>query len=143
MELYKYKEYLLGKLESHLFLWDSNWECFRPITNIGWNGTKIEIDDCRFKQDLFSAEYGFGEFKELCKKLDSTIDLTSYKIIEDISLISKTSEHFKDRKIPFLNSCSSRSTNAWLKYLKFHNLKQKTLHKSFKDNRVTKRLIRK
>lgn len=143
MELYKFKEYLIGKLESHLFLWDSNWECFRPISNIGWNGIKITIDDYKFKNDLFSSDYGFGEFKLICKNLDLATDLTSYKIIEDVSILNKDLEFFKDRKIPFLNSCTERNTLSWIKYLRFSNLKQKTLRK-FKNNiRVTKRLLRK
>ena len=143
MELYKFKDNLIAKLESHLFLWDSNWERFRPITNIGWNGTKIEIDDYEFKEDLFSENYGFGEFKDICKKLDSQIDLTSFKIIDHINILSKNVEFFKDRKIPFLNSCTSKSTSGWLKYLKFINQRQKTLRK-FKNNvRVTRRLLRK
>ena len=148
MDLYKFQDYLIGKLESQLFLWDSNWECFRPITNIGWNNNKITIDDYKFKNDLFSLTYGFGEFKELCQKLSLEIDLSSYKIIEDISLISKNYLiHFKDRKIPFLNECSLKSKNtiSWLKYLKYLNLKQRTLRKIHNNtnNRVTKRLLRK
>lgn len=143
MDLYKFKDYLIARLESHLFLWDSNWECFRPITNIGWNGIKIEIDDYKFKQNIFSENYGFGDFKDVCKKLDSEIDLTSFKIIDDLNILSKNVEFFKDRKIPFLNLCTSKSTSGWLKYLKFINQRQKTLRK-FKNNvRVTRRLLTK
>ena len=143
MDLYKFKDNLIAKLESHLFLWDSNWECFRPITNIGWNGFKIEIDDYKFKQDLFSENYGFGDFKDVCNKLDSEIDLSTFKIIDDLNILSKNVEFFKDRKIPFLNSCTSKSTSGWLKYLKFINQRQKTLRKIKNNVRVTKRLLRK
>jgi hypothetical protein len=149
MDLYKYQDYLIGKLESQLFLWDSNWECFRPITNIGWDNNKITFDDYKFKNDLFSLTYGFGEFKELCQKLSLEIDLTCYKIINDISLLTNSNYliHFKDRKIPFLNECSLKSKNtiSWLKYLKYLNLRQKTLRRFHNNinNRVTKRLLRK
>jgi hypothetical protein len=131
-------EELYCKLEFQLFIWDSSWELWRPITKIGWSGTKITYDDKKYKKDIFDPWYGFGssEMKELCKKLTTFIDRSKYQ--ENIESLFE-GEFLYDRKIGFLDSCSPIKTKeSWHKYLKYMNQKSKTLRK-FIDNKKTLR----
>jgi hypothetical protein len=131
-------EELYCKLEFQLFIWDSSWELWRPITKVGWSGTKITYDDKKYKKDIFDPWYGFGssEMKELCKKLTTFIDRSKYQ--ENIESLFE-GEFLYDRKIGFLDSCSPIKTKeSWHKYLKYMNQKSKTLRK-FVDNKKTLR----
>lgn len=131
-------EELYCKLEFQLFIWDSSWEMWRPITKVGWSGTKITYDDRKYKKDIFDPWYGFGssEMKELCKKLTTFIDRSKYQ--ENIESLFE-GEFLYDRKIGFLESCSPIKTKeSWHKYLKYMNQKSKTLRK-FVDNKKTLR----
>jgi len=131
-------EELYCKLEFQLFIWDSSWEMWRPITKVGWSGTKITYDDKKYKKDIFDPWYGFGssEMKELCKKLTTFIDRSKYQ--ENIESLFE-GEFLYDRKIGFLESCSPIKTKeSWHKYLKYMNQKSKTLRK-FVDNKKTLR----
>ena len=133
-------EELYCKLEFQLFIWDSSWEMWRPITKVGWSGTKITYDDKKYKKDIFDPWYGFGssEMKELCKKLTTFIDRSKYK--ENIESLFE-GEFLYDRKIGFLESCFPIKTKeSWHKYLKYMNQKSKTLRKII-DNKKTLRKI--
>ena len=138
MNVIKHEE-LYCKLEFQLFIWDSAWELWRPITRVGWSGIKITYDDRKYKKDIFDPWYGFGsaEMKELCKKLTAFIDREKYT--ENIESLFEYPEFVYDRKISFLDSCSSIKTKeSWHKYLKYMNQKSKTLRK-FIDNKKTKK----
>jgi hypothetical protein len=137
MNVIKHEE-LYCKLEFQLFVWDSGWETWRPITKIGWNGSKITYDDRKYKKDIFDPWYGFGssDMKDLCKKLTDFIDRQKYT--ENIESLFE-GEFLYDRKIGFLDSCSDIKTKqSWQKYLKYMNQKSKTLRK-FTDSRKTLR----
>jgi hypothetical protein len=138
MELIKHGE-LFGKLESQLFIWDSNWESFRPIEKIGWNGKNITYSDYRYKQDLFDPWYGYGssEMKQLCKRLIEIVDLGKYT--EDITVLFKDTEWFRDRKVSFL-PCAPKTPDSWLKYIKYAKSKARTL-RTFKHSKKTKRIM--
>jgi hypothetical protein len=118
MDVIKHEE-LYCKLQFQLFVWDTSWELWRPISAIGWNGTKITYDDHEYKKDIFDAYYGFGsqEMKDLCKKLTEFIDREKYT--EDIEKLFDYPEFLYDRKIGFLQSCLDIKTKeSWKKYLK-------------------------
>lgn len=138
MNVIKHEE-LYCKLEFQLFLWDSAWELWRPITKVGWSGSKITYDDTKYKKDIFDPWYGFGssEMKDLCKKLTDFINRTKYS--ENIESLFEYPEFLYDRKIGFLDSCSDIKTkHSWQKYLKYLGTKNKTLRK-FTDNKKTRR----
>jgi hypothetical protein len=138
MELIKHGE-LFGKLESQLFIWDSNWESFRPIEKIGWDGKNITYSDYKYKEDLFDPWYGYGssEMKQLCKRLIEIVDLGKYS--EDITILFKDTEWFRDRKVSLL-PCAPKSSSSWLKYIKYTKSKARTL-RTFKHSKKTKRVM--
>jgi hypothetical protein len=144
MDVIKHEE-LYCKLQFQLFLWDTGWEIWRPISAIGWNGSKITYDDYEYKKNIFDPYYGFGslEMKELCKKLTDFVDRTNYT--EDIEKLFDYPEFLYDRKIRFLDCCPQlniKTKESWHKYLKYMNQKSRTLRK-FIDCKKTLRRKRK
>jgi hypothetical protein len=131
--------HLYCKLETQLFVWDTLWETWRPISAVGWNGREITFDDREYKQDIFDSAYGFGsqEMKSLCEKLNAFIDRTKYS--EDVQKFFTKPEFFFDRKLEFLPSCTNlRTKESWKKYLQYSGSTSKTLRK-FVDGRKTRR----
>jgi len=138
MELCKFKGVLYGKLDRQLFVWESEWDSFRPIEKIAWDGSKIITIDI-YRKDIFHPFYGFGssEMKELCKKLTETTELG---IPESDSLPWIENEWFRDRKCTFAYTCTPRNTVSWTRYIKYLNSKPKTLRRH-SDSRKTRRLV--
>jgi hypothetical protein len=137
LEVIKHNE-LYCKLDFQVFVWDSGWDFWRPVTKVGWNGSEITYDDSEYKKDIFDPSYGFGssEMKELCKKLNDFID--KEKFTSNIEILFDL-EFLYDRKIGFLDSCSDIKTkDSWKKYLKYMGQTSRTLRR-FVDNRKTKR----
>jgi hypothetical protein len=130
---------LYCKLEFQLFVWDTTWEIWRPISAVGWNGHTITFDDHHYKKDIFDSAYGFGseEMKALCEKLTEFVDRTKYT--EDIQKLFTKPEFFYDRKIEFLPSCTNLKTkDSWKRLLKYTKTSNRTLRK-FIDSRKTRR----
>jgi hypothetical protein len=71
MDLCEFQGRTFGKLKGHIFVLEPSWDNFRPIEYVGWNGTKFEIVDKKFKQNFFDSNYGYGsaEMKKACSKL--------------------------------------------------------------------------
>jgi len=136
MELCKFRGTLYGKLKTHLFVWDSEWDTFRPIETIGWNGSEITYRDEKYKRDIFDPWYGFGssDMKALCKKL------TYEDVPESDTIPWVKGEWWRDRECSFTSDCISRSPVSWQKYIKYTNSKSRTL-RSHTKNRATKRLL--
>jgi hypothetical protein len=133
--------------EKQLYIFDSNWDSFRPITRVGWNGSYFEIVDSEYKSDLYSPTYGFGDLKETCKKLNQEIELGDAKLIEDpIQFWRYCCEPdvkwWNDRPVVFANDETNRDKQSWKDYLKYIQKRAKTLRKPFKG-RMTRRLVHK
>jgi hypothetical protein len=142
MDVIKHEE-LYCKLQFQLFLWDTGWEIWRPISAIGWNGSKITYDDYEYKKNIFDPYYGFGslEMKELCKKLTDFVDRSNYT--EDIEKLFSRPEFFYDRKIEFLQGCVNiRTKESWKQLLNYTKTSNRTLRK-FVDCKKTLRRKRK
>jgi hypothetical protein len=140
LEVIKHNE-LYCKLDFQIFIWDSGWDFWRPITKVGWNGFEITYDDSKYKKNIFDPDYGFGssEMKELCKKLNDFIDKENFT--SNIEKLFDYPEFLYDRKIGFLDSCSNiKNKDSWKKYLKYIGQSSKTLRK-FIDCRKTRRLL--
>ncbi len=138
MELAKFKGTLYGKLNTQLFVWEAEWDSFRPIEHIGWNGKEIVPVDTKYKQDIFDPYYGYGspEMKQLCRKLTDTTELD----VPESSIPWLKGEFWRDRNCTFAFECSSRSVESWKKYIGYMNSRAKTLRKHF-QSRKTKRSI--
>jgi hypothetical protein len=131
---------LYCKLDFQLFLWDTTWEIWRPISAVGWDGYQITFDDRQYKKDIFDSAYGFGseEMKELCQKLTEFVDRTKYS--EDVHKLFSKAEFFFDRKLELLPSCTNlRTKESWKKYLQYSGSTSRTLRK-YVDCRKTRRL---
>jgi len=137
MELVKFKGTLYGKLQTQLFIWEAEWDSFRPIEKIAWNGQELIAIDTKYKQDIFDPYYGYGspEMKQLCRRLT---DITELDAPESIPWLK--GEWWKDRECSFAFECSSRSVQSWKKYVSFLNSRPRTLRRHH-ENRATKRLV--
>lgn len=139
MEVVKFKGNIYGKLQTQLFIWEPEWDSFRPIEKLGWNGKEIVAVDTKYKQDIFSPWYGYGssEMKQLCRRLT---DITELDVTESGNIPWMKDEWWRDRYCSFAFGCSSKSIQSWKKYLSYTNSKHKTLRKHH-DCRKTRRLI--
>ena len=137
MELTKFKGILYGKLSGQQFIWDSEWDSFRPIELLGWTGKEIVAIDKKYKQDIFDPYYGYGspEMKQLCRRLT---DITELDVPE--SGIELKEEWWRDRFCSFAFECSPKDTNSWKRYIQYSNSRAKTLRKHH-NCRKTKRTI--
>jgi len=139
MELCKFKGTVYGKIAKQFFIFESEWDSFRPVERIAWDGTKIIIVDQVYKKDIFHSSYGFGspEMKAACKKLT---EITELGIPESESLPWLDTEWFRDRKCTFAYDCTPRTPDSWARYIRYQNSKPRTLRK-YHHSRKTKRLV--
>jgi hypothetical protein len=147
MELREFHQRIYGKFKEQLYVLESTWDSFRPITKVGWNGQEFVIDDSFYKKDFFSPFYGYEsqEQKQLCLKLIQETELSNaLKLESPIDFWRWTKEQnvkwWNDRPIVFIDSCVSRDNQEWKKYLKYLGQKPKTLRRPF-HGRSTRRLL--
>jgi hypothetical protein len=149
MELISFHQRIYGKYNKKLYVFESNWESFRPISGIGWDGTKFEPLDSEYKKDIFSAEYGYGSLAERaeCRRLTQETELSETKEIKDPLYMWKwygetRVKWWRDRPCVFTSDCVSKDIIAWKQYICYNESKAKTLRKPCKG-RATRRLITK
>jgi hypothetical protein len=147
MELCVFHSNIYGKKDGQLFVFEPTWDSFRPIEKVGWDGIKYSIVDRKYKADLFDQNYGYGslQMKALCRQLSQTSELEEAKEITDPVSFWKwcgetEAKWFYDRACVFSNSCISRDTNGWKKYLHYLNVRAKTLKNTVRG-RITRRLV--
>ena len=147
MELRIFNDRVYGKANNQLFVFESLWDSFRPIERVAWNGTKFEIVDDKYKEDLFDQNYGYGslEMKALCRKYINETELSDAIEIKDPVHFWKWSgetdaKWWKDRPIVFTNPCVPRDLDAWKNYLQYLNVRAKTLRQPLNKSKLTRRL---
>jgi hypothetical protein len=86
-------------------------DSFRPISKVGWNGSRIAVDDSLYKKDLFSPYYGYESFEQKieCRRLIETVELEDAKKIEEPVQFWRwcgetSAKWWRDRPCVFLNS---------------------------------------
>jgi hypothetical protein len=96
---------------------------------------------------LFSSEYGYGnnDIKAECKRLTQEIELSVEKQIQDPIQLwrwygEKNIKWWRDRPCVFTSQCVSRDSESWRKYLKYLEVRAKTLRRPY-HGRATKRLL--
>jgi hypothetical protein len=147
MELVEFYERIYGKYNNQLFIFETAWDSFRPISYVGWNGTRFEEESSDYTQNIFSPYYGYGtaETKQLCKELTNTTELSEARPLSDPVVFWKWCGQqgavwWFDRPSVFLNKCSPRTRDSWKRYIQFLHVKPKTLRRSM-IRRATKRLV--
>jgi len=147
MELREFHQRIYGKFKNQLYVLESTWDSFRPITKVGWNGREFIIDVDQYTQDFFSPFYGYEslEQKQLCLKLIEQTELSeAIELQNPIDFWRWTKEQnvkwWNDRPVVFLDSCVSRDLGEWKKYLKYLGQKPKTLRRPFRG-KSTRRLL--
>lgn len=146
MDLCEFQGRIFGRLNGHLFVLEPSWDNFRPIQYVGWNGTKFEIVDKKFKQNLFDSNYGYGtrEMKQVCNKLYKDVDTEERKNIVNPGEFWRWCGHrtqwWRDRECLFSSACVSPSVDAWKRLINTSNSKAKTLKNKIRF-RATKRLL--
>lgn len=147
MELITFHDRIYGKLNDKLYTFETTWDSFRPINGIGWNGRMLVPIDDEYKVDLFSQFYGYGNLatKLECKRLTQETELSDSKIINDPVQLwrwycEKNVKWWRDRPCVFTAPCVSREVDSWKKYLKYLEVRAKTIRRPY-NGRATKRLV--
>jgi hypothetical protein len=146
MDVCEFQGRIFGKLKGHLFVLDFSWDNVRPIEFVGWNGTKFEIVDKKFKQNLFDQYYGFGskEMKIACDKLFASTNFESPKVIVNPGEFWRWCGHktqwWRDRDCLFASTCVDPSVESWKLLIRSSSSKAKTLKQKLRV-RATKRLL--
>jgi len=114
MALYRYQDtvYLLYKQTP--FVWESDWETFRPITSLAWNGSSFIVDDYVYCKDPTDEYYGFGNaaMKQACDLLTRSYGSNISKAVcVNAPCIGKC-EWWFDRMIS-LTPCAPRDRGSW------------------------------
>jgi hypothetical protein len=73
MSVLKVGEAVYLDLKSTWFVWESAWDCYRPVTSVAWDGTRVVTDDRAYCADPTDPLYGYGSVKmqELCTLLST------------------------------------------------------------------------
>lgn len=147
MELCEFRESIYGKYKNHLFVFETTWDSFRPISFVGWNGREFVTVDSEYKKDMFSPYYGYGsqQMKDVCKQLTQTTELGNAKVITDPVEFWKwcgqtSASWWRDRVCVFSSRCVSRTISDWKRYISFLQSKPKTLRRNILRHK-TKRLV--
>ena len=146
MDLCEFQGRIFGKYKTHVFVLESDWDTFRPIEHVGWNGTEFEIIDKSYKRDIFDTHYGFGsvEMKRVCDALLKSTELETRVQIIDPAVFWRWCGHeekltwWRDRPVVFSSRCVS---SDWKQYLSYLRCPPKTLKRSHIARRITKRLL--
>ena len=147
MEVCEFHSQIYGKQDTQLFVFEPTWDSFRPIENVGWNGSHYIPVDGKYKQDPFDEHYGYGglEMRTLCKQLLRETEIGNAKLITDSALFWKwcgraEESWWNDRPCIFSSPCVSRDITDWKKYLYYLNVRSKTLRRAIRS-RMTRRLL--
>ena len=146
MELCEFRERIYGRHKNTLFVFESSWDAFRPIEFVGWDGRELREVDALYKQDLFSACYGYGTpgMKRICDHFTKTVELGERKQITDVATFWKwcgtqNAVWWRDRPCVFTSNCVPRTPDCWKRYVHHLHSKPKTLRKNL-SYRLTKRV---
>ena len=147
MELREFHGRIYGKYLKQLFVFESIWDSFRPITSVGWNGHTFEAVDRQYKQEFLGKFYGYGspEMKEVCRHLTQNTELGDAKeIIDPLSFWRwcgvSDAKWWNDRACVFSSKCVDTSKSSWKSYLTYIHSKPKTLRRSIIRRMTRKRV---
>lgn len=96
---------------SQLFVWESVWKGFRPITSVAWNGVRHVVEDSNYRSDPTERLYGYGsrEMVVLCEALTKKY---SKQVAVRRPEYGEGAEWFRDRMVVF-TPCAPRDGLSW------------------------------
>jgi hypothetical protein len=141
MALYRHQDIVYLIYKQLPFLWDSEWEMFRPITSLTWDGTRFLMNDFVYCKDPTSPLYGFGNeaMKDACNLLTRSY---GPKISQASVVRAPTvgpSEWWFDRMIS-LTPCAPRDRTSWKRMHRgrYFTCRRGPRNKLTRRNRVSK-----
>lgn len=136
MDLFRFQDRVYLAYKNAGFVWESEWDMFRPIRALTWNGSTFVLDDRGYCDDPTNPQYGFGsaEMRQACVALTTKYrdHLGSAKLVQTPQL--GPVEWWIDRFVS-LSPCASRDRAAWKQ---MHKGKYFTLRRAPR-NRLTRR----
>jgi hypothetical protein len=137
MDLVLFHDKIYGKIDKRLFLFESTWDTFRPITGVFWNGTRF-VSPIQ-NPIIFSEHYGYDTLsdKEYCRRLIDETELSNARQISDpVQLWRWYGETrmvwWRDRLCVFENDCVARDN--WKEYIQYLNSPARTIR-----NKITRK----
>lgn len=141
MALYRYQDTVYLIYKQLPFLWDSEWEMFRPVTSLAWDGTSFAINDFVYCKDPTTPFYGFGNaaMKQACELLTRSYGPRIATAIQVRAPTIGPTEWWIDRMIS-LTPCAPRDRASWKRMHKgrYFTLRSGPRNKFTRRNRVTK-----
>ena len=141
MALYRYHDTTYLVYKQLPFLWDLEWEMFRPVHSIQWDGTTFAIDDRMYCLDPTNAYYGFGNaaMKEACDLLTRTYASRIHSATRLRAPMLGQPEWWLDRMIS-ISPCAPRDRTSWKRMHKgkYFTLRRGPRNKFTRRNRVSK-----
>jgi hypothetical protein len=65
--------------KDRLLVWDTAWQSFRPVESVVWNPATRRVEPLygEYCMEIFDADYGYGDLRELCDAVTDSADLES------------------------------------------------------------------
>lgn len=148
MDLCEFEGRIYGMYRSQLFVLETDWDSFRPIQGVAWNGRAFSILEHPATRDIFSPQFGFGTetTRKTCDQLLRQTELETRRLIKNPEEfwawcgVLHTSTWWRDRRVFLTPSCSE--ARDWKSYLAHLGARPKTLRRERPAaRRITKRLL--
>jgi hypothetical protein len=114
MSLSKFSDDVFLNYKGNGFVWEEDWESFRPVESVRWTGKVFEIDDRIYTRDPTDPLYGYGtpQMKEICAALTAKYaDEVPNAVVVPTPAIGKVT-WFMDREVA-LSPCAPRDRVSW------------------------------
>lgn len=138
MSLYHHHSRIFLNYKTSWFIWEEEWDSFRPITSFSWTGSKFFLDDRAYCSDPSDEFYGYGnsQMKQACDLLTQKYK-SKFIDIQDLNNIGiGPSQWFYDRNIS-LTPCAPKDISSWKRLVKG---RYRTLRSSSR-NKLTRRVL--
>jgi hypothetical protein len=115
--------------KDRLLVWDTAWQSFRPVESVVWNPATRRVEPLygEYCMEIFDADYGYGDLRELCDAVTDSADLESAVDCSPDAFWRWTNQPLtwiKDRGVA-LHPCHSAPSRK--EYLQVINARARTL----------------
>lgn len=114
MSLTKFSDDVFLNYKGTGFVWEAEWESFRPIDSVRWTGSVFEIDDRAYTADPTDSLYGFGspKMKEVCSALSAKYASDIPNAVPVVTPAVGKTTWFMDREVA-LSPCAPKDRTSW------------------------------